>query len=165
MSVVGGAWAKIELESIIFHILKFHIYPFQNSSDLVENLCGFPTPTSVFRTLLLQLHRGTGQLSPIHSTSYFDTIPRYKNLWGTIKREKTKRENVFSTCSCTRLPLSPAIICSSAHLSFIHLSIDPYFYLPHHLELKIRTEMSLIVMLLNMIFEMKSKVIFFFFLT
>lgn len=123
MSVVGGAWAKIELESIIFHILKFHMYPFQNSSDLVENLCGFPTPTSVFRTLLLQLHRGTGQLSPIHSTSYFGTIPRYKNLWGTIKRENNQKRKCFfylfmhpsASLSSNYLFICPSLIYTSIY--------------------------------------------------
>ena len=123
MPVVGGAWAKIELEGIIFHILKFHIYPFQNSSDLLENLCGFPTPTSLFRTVLLQLHRGTGQLSPIHSTSYFGTIPRYKNLWGTIKREKNQKRKCFfylvmhpsASLSSNYLFICPSLIYTSIY--------------------------------------------------
>ena len=45
--------AKIELEAIIFHI-----HPFPNSSDLAKNLCGFLTPSSLFRTLLLQEEQG-----------------------------------------------------------------------------------------------------------
>ena len=51
--VCVDTWAKIELEAIIFHM-----YPFPNSSDLAKNLCGFPTPTSLFRTLLLEEEQG-----------------------------------------------------------------------------------------------------------
>ena len=51
--VFVDTWAKVELEAIIFHM-----YPFPNSSDLAKNLCGFPTPTSLFRTLLLEEEQG-----------------------------------------------------------------------------------------------------------
>ena len=60
--VCVDTWAKIELEAIIFHM-----YPFPNSSDLAKNLCGFPTPNSLFRTLLLEEEQGNFHQQIPHS--------------------------------------------------------------------------------------------------
>lgn len=117
------------------------------------------TLSFLYRNLLLQLYQGKVLLSLTRSTPDCRIITGYKNLWDTIKWSKIKITNIFSTCVCTCLPLYLAIICPSIYLLSIHLFTHLFTYL---LELKIRTEMGLMVLFLKVIFEMKSKVIFFF---